>query len=388
MSGQIPLGLTGRRGMPLLNMMVTISARSASRLGCQVLLGAALAAAVTVLAPEASSAAIATFGSPLAVPATLNTAEDLNYPGTNTAVPASPEAPHGYVHTYHFGADAALWSLAQAKGTPRAPATGQALKVSLEGCAVPASDGTPPLTQIHFQALSPLPGGGAKVNLTSQAFDIPVCGVAGASGTTVTAYNPVNLCVSQGDYVAFNEEGGFVGHSYQSGVPYRVLGRVAGSNTASFIRGAGTNNGALLSSSDSSAMDGYSVTGGEELMMQVTLGTGANATHVCPGGKQGLPPKLPPIRVSPQTEGVNRHGFVAVAFYCRITPCRGIATLSRNGEHVGHTGFSLPGGKTYHLPIHVTSKLVRMARRYHGVSADLSAVVAGSTVTQTIIVKI
>ena len=43
----------------------------------------------------------------------------------------------------------------------------------------------------------------------------------------MTAYNPVNLCVSQGDYVAFNEEGGFVGHSYQSGVPYRVLGRVA-----------------------------------------------------------------------------------------------------------------------------------------------------------------
>src|SRR5437660_1754081 len=82
-------------------------------------------------------------------------------------------------------ADAALWNVALAQGTPAAPATGQAVKVALEGCAKPAVGGPPPLTQIHLQSLSPLPGGGAKVNLSSQPFDIPVCGSNGASGSTV-----------------------------------------------------------------------------------------------------------------------------------------------------------------------------------------------------------
>lgn len=347
--------------------------------------------------PAAGRADVTTFGSSLSVAATLDTAEDLNYPGTNTAVPASPEAPNGNVHTYHYGADAALWSTRQAKGAPRAPATGQAVKVALEGCAVPASDGTPPLTQIHFQDLSPLSGGGTKVNLTSQAFDIPVCGQGGASGSTVTTYDPINLCVSAGDYVAFNEEGGFVGHSYQSGVPYRVMGRVAGSATASFIRGGGTNNGNVFSPSDTSAMDGYSDTSGAELMMRVTLGTGHDATHICPGGKQGLPPALAPIRVSPQTDGVNSSRIVAVAVFCRVTPCNGVATVSANGantstysgnETYGRAGFSLPANKTVHLPIRVNAKLLRIIRAKHGVSTTLTAVVNGKATVQRITVKI
>ncbi|HEX3433940.1 MAG TPA: hypothetical protein VHT25_07755 [Solirubrobacteraceae bacterium] len=356
-----------------------------------------LACFVTLLAPATGQAALLTFGSPLSVPATQNTAEGLDYLGTNTAVPASPEAPNGYVHTYHFGADGALWNVQQPKGLPRAPATGQALKVSLEGCAVAASDGPPPLTQIHFQDLTPLPGGGAKINITSQAFDIPVCAPGGASGSTVTTYNPINLCVSAGDYVAFNEEGGFVGHAYQSGVPYEVLGRVAGARTASFIRGGATNNGDSLSPSDSSAMDGYAATDATELMMQVTLGTHGDATHICPGGKQGLPPALAPIRVSPQTDGVNHSRIVAVAIFCRVSPCKGVATLSPSGadtstyageEIYGRVGFDLPSNRTVHLPIRVKSKLLAKIRAKHGVSVTLVAAVNGKAIAQRITVKI
>jgi len=176
----------------------------------QLIAGVLLAGLIAVLAPAYSQAAISTFGSPLSVPATLNTAVNLGYQGTNTDVPPSPEAPNGVVHTYHYGADTALWNVAQAAGSPQAPMTGQALKVSVEGCAQAASGGPPPLTQIHLQDISPLPGGGARVNLTSQAFSLPVCGQGGASGSMVTTYEPINLCVSQGDYVAFNDEGGFV----------------------------------------------------------------------------------------------------------------------------------------------------------------------------------
>ncbi len=344
---------------------------------------------LALCAPAIGHARIETFGSPLQGAATLDTAEDLDYQGTDTHVPASPEAPTGVVHTYHFGADMALWNATLAKGTARAPATGQALKVALEGCAVPAQGGPPPLTQIHFQDITPQPGGGAKINLTSQAFDIPVCGQGGASGSTITSYEPINLCVSAGDYVAFNDEGGFVEHSYQSGVRYRVLGQAPGSTADSFIRGGGTNNGDMMSASDVSSMDGFMANPSKELMLRVTLGTGRDATHICPGGKQGLPPALAPIRVSPQTDGLNHSRIVAVALFCRVSPCNGVATISgSSGQTYGRAGFALRPNKTTHLPIRVKPELVELIRRYHGVRTVLTAEVAGKKITQKINVKI
>jgi hypothetical protein len=344
---------------------------------------------VAVLAPATSMAAVTTFGSPLSVPATLNTADNLSYYGTYTPVPPSPEAPNGLYHTFHFGADTAIWNATLAGGDPRVPATGQALRVRLEGCAVPTAGGPSPLTQIHFQDVSPLAGGGAKVDLTSQPFDIPVCGRNGASGSTVTNYSPINLCVSQGDYVAFNDEGGFVEHRYQNGVPYRVIGRSPGSTMNSFIRGNGTGNGATMSSRDTTSMDGFASNPNEELMMQVTLGTGSDATHICPGGTGGLPPPPPAVTLRPQTDGVNHQRMVAVAMYCSLRPeCSGAATLTLGSRRYGHASFNLPGGHTSHLPIRVSPQLMALIRRNHGVSAVLTVVVGRKTFTQAVAVKI
>jgi hypothetical protein len=205
--------------------------------------GAACAALATFAALVASSSASATlipFDSPLGAPASLNTAENLNYPGVNTAVPPTPQNPSGEVHSFHYGADSAVWNTSVAGGQAAAPATGQVDQVRLEGCAVRAAGGPAPLTQIHFQALAPQPGGGVTVALTSQAFMIATCGVNGASGSTVTTYEPINLCVAQGDYVGFNDEGGFVEPFYRNGVPYQVLAPGSGSTLDSFIRGNGT----------------------------------------------------------------------------------------------------------------------------------------------------
>jgi hypothetical protein len=349
-----------------------------------------LAGLLSSLATTDSRAAISTFGSPLSVPATLNTSENLGYLGTYTAVPPSPEAPNGSFHTPHDGADTALWNVAQAAGTPRAPATGQALKVALEGCAQASSNGPPPLTQIHLQDLSPLPGGGAKVNLTSQAFNIPVCGQGGASGSTVTTYEPINLCVSAGDYVGFNDEGGYVENVYRSGVPYEVIGAVRGSTMDSFVKDNGTGDGATLSPTETSSGGGFASNQNEELMMQVTLGTGANATHICAGGTAGLPPVLAPIRVSPQTDGVNHAGIVSVAVFCRVSPCNGVVTLSTGAgrNRWGHSNFSLPAEKTEHVPIRVTAQLITLIRKHHGATVTLTAAVGGETVSQAIGLKI
>jgi hypothetical protein len=353
--------------------------------------GALVASLLALLVPASAGAAVTTIGSPLAAPATLNTTANLNYLGTNTSVLPDAEAPNGIVHTAHFGADTALWNVALAGGAASVPATGQALKIRLEGCAERAPGGPPPLTQIHFQDLSPLPGGSAKVNLTSQPFEVPVCGQGGASGSTVTTYEPINLCVSQGDYVAFNDEGGFVEPYYRAGVPFQVLGSMQGSTADSFIRGDGTGNGAVLSASYTAAMEGFASNQNEELMMQVQLGTGANATHICPGGSAGLPAPLPPIRVGPQTDGINHSRIVAVAVFCRLNPeCKAVITLSvgRKQVSVGQSDFNVPAETTSHLPIRLTSSLMPLIRRHGGVMTRLTAVVAGKTITQSIDVKI
>lgn len=351
-----------------------------------------------LVVPATSQAAVMTFGSPLSVPATMNTSENLGYLGTYTEVPPAPDAPNGQFHTFHFGADSALWNVTLASGEPTAPAAGQALKVSLEGCAQPAAGGPSPLTQIHFQDISPLSGGGVKVDVSSQAFEIPVCGQNGAGGSTVTTYEPTNLCVSQGDYVDLNDEGGYVENVYRSGVSYQVLGAVAGSTSDSFIRNGGTGNGAALSPSDTTANDGFASSQNQELMLQVTLGTGPDATPLCPGGTRGqsqgggVATPATPITVRGQTDGVNHLRIVAVAIYCRLSsPCAGVTTLTAMGKHTSYGGqrFSIPPKKTTHVAIRVTSQTITLLRkRRGGVRVTLTAVAGGKTVTQTITLKI
>jgi hypothetical protein len=337
-----------------------------------------------------AGAAITTFGSPLSAAATLNTAENLSYEGTNTSLPSSTEYPDGTViHTYHYGADTALWNVAENGGSAGAPATGQALRVKLEGCAEPAAGGPAPLNQIHFQDITPLAGGGAKVNLTSQPFEIPICGQNGASGSTVTTYDPINLCVSRGDYVDFNDEGGYVEKYYRSGVPYRVLGSVSGSTADSFIKGGGTNNGDTMSSDDRAAMEGFSQSDNEELMLQVELGTGTDATHICSGGTGGLPPPLPSLRISPQTDGINHSRIVSFAIFCRLKPqCAGVAKVLYGTKTVGQTSFGVRPETTSHVPIRLASRMIGLIRKHHGVTLSLVAVVDGQTFTQKITVKI
>lgn len=355
----------------------------------------AIACGLCVL-PGAASAAITTFGSPLSVPATLNTAENLNYEGTDTPLP-------GYVfHTPHSGADTALWNTSLAASQVGAPADGQVVKVSLEGCAQPAANGPAPLTQIHFQVLSPQPDGGAKVELTSGPFDIPVCGPGGASGSTVSTYEPINLCVSAGDFVAFNDEGGYVENVYRSGVPYQVIGSMQGSTMDSFLRGNGTGNGATFSPSETSNMEGFAVNRNEELMLQATLGTGPDARYVCPGGTKEAPPAPRPtwaarekakallelVALLRQHDGVNHARIVSVALYCRLAPrCVGTAVLSSaNGRlRYGSAHFSVAGKGTAHVSVRLSRAAMAQLRKHHGhLTTRLTVTVDGKVAHQTV----
>ena len=125
------------------------------------------------------------------------------------------------------------------------------------------------------------------------------------SGSTVDELRTDEPCVNEGDLVDLNDDGGYVENRYRSGVPYEVLGAVHGSVADSFIRGDGTGNGSVFSTSDTTSMDGFASNENEELMLQATLATGPDATPLCPGGTRGVhayvppPPPSTPVKVGP-----------------------------------------------------------------------------------------
>jgi hypothetical protein len=250
----------------------TNSRQRASRLARAIPGLLAIVCAALVM-PATSAAAVLHFGSPLRAHASLST-NDLSYHGIDTQVGNS------VVHTSHFGADTALWNAGD-----HAPAAGDIAAVSLEGCAVAAKSGPAPLTQIHFQTLAPQGGGAVKVMLTSAAFEIPVCGQHGASGATVTRYRPYGLCIDRGDFVAFNDEGGFVEGAYRAGVPYKVIARAHGT-LDSFIGAGATGNGAVLSPSVLAPAAGFAASHRKELTLRAALTTGHNSI---PGCRHGIP---------------------------------------------------------------------------------------------------
>ncbi len=366
----------------------------------RLLLAGAATIALAGALPASGEAAVMTFGSSLSEPASENTAANLNYTGTTFAYGT------GTVHINHDGADTALWNTALGSGSPTAPADGQITSITLEGCAEPAANGPAPTTQIHFQALTPQ-GSGVVIDVTTQPFDIPVCGADGASGSTETVYQPTNFCVHQGDYVDFNDEGGFDSTYYPSGVPYQVLGGAGGSTVISDIAHDQTNNGDVFSPSVSGATNGWATNGGEELMMQTTLATGPDATPLCPGGTQGQKPPAPqagqpggPPGLTiphPQHENVSRQLVVQLSVYCaQALPCNGSVSLTNNlpasaasgprVQAIGTAGLAMPGRSGTHVPMRVSATTMALLRKHRaGIPVTMTVTLANGVRTTQVI---
>lgn len=340
-----------------------------------------MVATVALALPASAGAAMLSFGSPLSVPATLDTANNLHYAGTS----AIQNGTGVTIHNGHDGADTALWNTTLASGTPTAPAAGQVLSVSLKGCAEPAAGGPAPLTQFHLQSLTPLPGGGATVAVTSQAFDLPVCGAATAaggvgSGATVNTYRPTNMCVSAGGYVDFNDEGGFNPQFYPSGVPYEVIGAVTGSTMSSYIDADGTNNGDALSAMNVTATNGFASNPNAEVLLRATIGTGTDSIGACVAGgstptkpppvthhpEPGQPGGPPGVVVTPRPEHVSRTGSVRVALFCsqKTVSCGGTVALTKGTVTMASARFVSKVLTTAHIRLQLSpaaAKLVRHA---------------------------
>jgi hypothetical protein len=174
--------------------------------------------------------------------------------------------------------DTAYWNRTLAGGRKTlAPVRGQVRSIKVKGIALsnPKAGVAGGETMFHLQALRKRADGSFKILRTSGAFFLPE---KGANPQKITTYRPVNFCVGKGEVLVFNTVGGFGGPGpFANGTPLQIFARVAGSNVSQFTAGGKTNNGNIIR-----ARNGLGR--GEELLMQATIGTGADGTGLCPGG--------------------------------------------------------------------------------------------------------
>jgi hypothetical protein len=176
--------------------------------------------------------------------------------------------------------------------TTAAPSAGQVLSVKVKGIAVAstAPGAPPPMTAIHFQDVRPQPGGSYLIVTTSQAFNLPTSG----DPNQVSTYAPTNLCVMAGDRVSVTTDGGFDPTFYPMGVDFRIFAPTPGAATAFFQSPSGSSNGEHITPTQLSNV---------ETLMQITEGTGTNATPLCSASK----PKKPTSKRHHKRRGGHHH---------------------------------------------------------------------------------
>src|SRR5438094_955667 len=166
-------------------------------------------------------------------------------------------------------------------------------------------------------------------------------------GSDLTA--PANVAEAHGADTAF------WGLSVE-GVPFRVFSNVRGSTTAQFTRDNGTNIGATFTGAPKA---------GQELLMQMTLTTGYDASTVC-GGMKGQ--EFKGVQIAPQSTKVRKR-IARVRATCPGTSrqsCDGTVTLTIGPTVIGQASFSIPSTATTNVKIPVTKqadKLVLKKRK-------------------------
>lgn len=312
-------------GVRALNLSMRI-VKPPSRMPFAAAAAGAAAAVAIALVPGSASARVITFGSDLSAPASV-------------------------AETHQ--ADTSFWSPTVKDRSNALPADGQITKIRLKGTAVERSGGPAPENQIHFQVIRPQPDGSLTVILSSDPKYLPYTGDA----NQINTFQPDGyMCVKKGDFVSFNDNGGWVPNVYQDGVPFRVFGNVASSTTNQFTANNGTGIGANFRGSSKR---------GEELLMQMQLRTGYDASPVCPGGMKGK--EFKGLQIVAKQRVVVRKGIGRVRALCPGTSqggCKGTLTLSSKGKVLGAAPFSIPATTTMNVKVPVrASRLGRSGRR-------------------------
>lgn len=162
------------------------------------------------------------------------------------------------------------------------------------------------------------------------------------------------------------------------------MAAVPGSTMDSFVALNGTNNGANLNPNNPAGPgpgQGGGVSPGKELLLQATLGTGADGTGLCPGGTAGtVPPPsgggggstTPAVTLNSQTDGVNKKRNTTIAIFCASSvPCTGSLALVVSGSQaartrtIGTASFSIPAHHTGKVKVKLTKKGFSLLKKHH-----------------------
>jgi hypothetical protein len=304
-------------------------------------LAAALAACAAVVAlPAAGYAAVTTLGSDLKKPADTVEAH---------------------------GADSAFWMPTIDGASGAVPANGQITIVKVKGIVLADPRGrAKPDPMFHVQILHPIGRGRVKVDLTSGAFRVPV----GGNPQAVSSFKPINLCVHKGDYVDFNDIGGFEWRwGNYGGMPFQVFSRTPLTTTNFYSKNAGTNNGNVFAPAASNQ--------GEELLMQYQLGTGPDAVSICPGGFKEHAFKGLQVQSRKVSVGGGSARMRVQCPFRTYGSCRGVLVLKAklNGRLVtlGGAPFSIPQAWSKSVYVGISGKNANEIRRAGGVNASAIA---------------
>jgi hypothetical protein len=318
--------------------------------------------------------------------------------GSDLTQNASDGAAHSHPEDW-----AAFPTAVSAPGGLTVPRQGEVAMVQLKGYVqhpAPTDDakyaGKYPGFEFHIVVMRPL--GGGKYKLIVSTVDMPVPYLPkGTAGDQVTTLNLqdyfARICVVPGDVVAIATSGGFGGPGqgfpddfFVHGYPVQMFARQPNSSYGLYEKQPSQGNFFVGDTVDTSSEDDT------ELLMRVTIGTGADARWTCrtkseqgqnlpnPGTTVPTPTPAPGATPSPtatasslasvpKPKGAPKvHGStVKIPVSCAgPTACAGLLSLSNNSTVYGTKGFSLVAKKTTALAIKLNSAAKKRMKKGHG----------------------
>jgi hypothetical protein len=277
------------------------------------------------------------------------------------------------------GADSVWWNSFIDGKSQAVPVGGQVTFVRVKGSVLDDPDKPRrPDPQFHFNVIRPLGGGRVRVMLSTAPWRLPITYPASQSGAPprgdmqqIHGYKPINLCVSPGDYVAFNDFGGFEWRwGRYPGMAVQVFSRTPDTVSPFYTKNAGITNGAEFTPQDTKQ---------QEVLMQYRLATGPDATDFCPGGyKQhiyrGLDLRRETITVSQRKRILKMH---ADCPYVNYGGCKGVlslkSTIKGKPVTIGGAPVNVRPAFSASFEIKLSTKVVKLIKKAHGVTATITA---------------
>ena len=310
------------------------------------------AAAALMLVPAASSADQVTFGSDLSgTPDVMDNTHLADYLSFNV----SP------------------------KNTHQSPVSGEILAVRVKGRILPHNENyaREALNLFHTQVLRPNADGSYTVDSSSQHLYFPV----GGSENDVHTFVPSVQCVKAGQYVDFNHIGGWDGIG-TGGTRYQIWKTDSTSIMNWYEHDNGTNIGSTWQPNRQvNGNTGQEVLANpqhgrpynRELMMQVVIGTGFDASNLCEGGLKGY--EYEGVTVVKQTFTVRDDGKGGVRLTCGSGRgfCEGVAKLAIDGAEIGSAPFKIDRNATTNIDVPLTGDGARIVNSRGQVDATVTA---------------